>query len=297
MLVKPSIIKMTSYSSRPRGGRLYSPASPPMLRPLGRAGKVCSPTTSLTFLGIELDLLAQELRLPPDKLTQLKREVHQWQHRRSCTKRELQSFLGLLNHAASVIGPGRTFMCTLVDLLKGVKCQHHHIHLRAQARDNLLWWAVFSEAWNGVSSIPNSGAPPITFSSDASGAWGCGAAWRTQWLQLRWPDVNIAIKEMVPVILAAAVWGPVWTRMQVTVCCDNKTVVCAINKGRARDPGLMWLLHCLFFLTACNDMVLVASHIPGRTNLLADAKSRNQSPSLSFQMSQHPTPIPPALLK
>ena len=169
--------------------------------------KVCSPTTSLT-LGIELDSLAQELRLPPDKLTQLKREVHQWQHRRSCTKRELQSFLGLLNHAASVIGPGRTFMRSLVDLLKGVKYQHHHIHLRGQARDDLLWWAV--------SSIPNSGAPPIIFSSGASGAWGCSAAWGTQWLQLRWPpawsDVNIAIKEMVPVILAAAVWGPAWTQ-------------------------------------------------------------------------------------
>ena len=94
---------------------------------------------------------------------------------------------------------------------------------------------------------------------------------------------------VVPVILAAAVWGPARTRMQVIVHCDNEAVVCAINKGRA-----MQLLRCLFFLTACNDVVLVASHIPGRTNLLADAISRNQSP-LSFQMSQHPTPIPPVL--
>ena len=69
------------------------------------AEKVCLPTTKITFLGIKLDSQAQELHA--DKLAHLRAEVDRW---RSCSKRDLQSLLGLLNHAASVVDLGRTFM-------------------------------------------------------------------------------------------------------------------------------------------------------------------------------------------
>ena len=48
----------------------------------------------------------------------------------------------------------------------------------------------------------------IMVTSDASGSWGCGAFWGDFWLQMAWdnnPEVlslSIAIKEMVPVIVA-----------------------------------------------------------------------------------------------
>ena len=46
--------------------------------------------------------------------------------------------------------------------------------------------------------------------SDATGNWGCGAILKgTGWLQVPWPDswkaIDIAAKELVPVVLAA-VW-------------------------------------------------------------------------------------------
>ena len=49
--------------------------------------------------------------------------------------------------------------------------------------------------------------------SDASGSWGCGAfACTGQWFQLKlpesWHDVHITVKELLPIVLAAAVWGP-----------------------------------------------------------------------------------------
>lgn len=258
--------------------------------------KICVPTTKLTFLGIELDSLALELRLPPDKLANLRAEVSRWRHRKGGTKRELQSLLGLLNHAASVVGPGRTFMRGLIDSLKGVKRQHHHVRLSRQAKADLLWWDFFSEGWNGISAIPSTEAASHTFCSDASGSWGCGAAWRKQWLQLQWPhawqNVNIAVKELVPVVLAMAIWGSAWSREKVEVYCDNEAVVYAINAGRVRDPALMRLLRCLFFLTARHDVSLMASHIAGSANSLADAISRNHSIPLSFQMVPLPCQIP-----
>lgn len=84
------------------------------------------------------------------------------------------------------------------------------------------WWAIFSENWNGINA---SEVATHTFFSDASGSWGCGAAWHNQWLQLEWPQtwqsVKIAVKELVPAVLAMAMWGLVWSRKKVEVrCCS-----------------------------------------------------------------------------
>ena len=47
-----------------------------------------------------------------------------------------------------------------------------------------------------------------TVTSDASGNLGCGAFWGSAWFQLQWAgllhEAHIAIKELVPLILAAA---------------------------------------------------------------------------------------------
>lgn len=53
---------------------------------------------------------------------------------------------------------------------------------------------------------------------------------------------DIAMKELVPILIIAAVWGPRWAAAHVTCRCDNAAVVSLINKGSARDPNLMHLM-------------------------------------------------------
>ena len=62
---------------------------------------------------------------------------------RSGTKRDLLSLIDLLNHAVSVVKPGRTFMCSLIDESASVKALDHHIHLSAKARVDIAWWYTF----------------------------------------------------------------------------------------------------------------------------------------------------------
>ena len=123
-------------------------------------------------------------------------------------------------------------------------------------------------------------------------------------MQLAWPPSwkarNIAAKEMVPILLAAAVWGHEWSGQRVLCRCDNAAVVAVINSGSARDPLLMHLLRCLFFYAAHYEFSVTARHIPGKQNIGADAISRNNS---SLFLSSYPqanptaTPLPPALLE
>ena len=50
------------------------------------------PTTCSTFLGISIDTVAGEMRLPPEKLQRVKEMLRQWGDRRACSRRELESF-------------------------------------------------------------------------------------------------------------------------------------------------------------------------------------------------------------
>ena len=176
----------------------------------------------------------------------------------------------------------------------------HHIRLNRTARQDLSWWHVFLCIWNGVSVIPHA-APSHTITSDASGSWGCGAVYKNLWIQLPCPPppVTIAPKELAPIILAVAMWGPQGVGSKVCAQCDNMAVVYAINKKSGRDPTLANLLRLLALLCAVYDITLGARHLPGIKNTLADALSRNNLSlflSLNPQASHMPTIIPSPLL-
>ena len=135
--------------------------------------KVEGPSTCLAFLGIEIDTVASEVRLPSTELSRLQQLWDEWLSRRSSTKRQLQSLLGYLNHAATV-RPGRMFIRNLIEAIRRTDRPHHFVRLNSQFRADFLWWHEFANQWNGVSYMPAL-VSSVTVTSDASGSWGCGA--------------------------------------------------------------------------------------------------------------------------
>ena len=114
--------------------------------------KLQGPTTSLSFLGIEVDTMAMELRLPQEKVGQLKVMIQDW--RKSCSKRELLSLIGRLQHArVKWCGREEVFLHRMINLSTVAKKLHHHIRLSKLFRADLSWWSVFLESWNGVSVL------------------------------------------------------------------------------------------------------------------------------------------------
>ena len=100
----------------------------------------------MTFLGIEIDSEALVLRLPRIKLQALKQRLASWRGRQSCTKSELQSLAGLLQHACKVVRPGRTFLRRVFELLRGTRKSYHHIRLNNGMRSDLAWWDLFLDS-------------------------------------------------------------------------------------------------------------------------------------------------------
>ena len=223
--------------------------------------------------------------------------------RRAGKKRELESLLGHLQHAAVVIRLGRTFVRRLIELLSTVQGHDCWVRLNGSTRSDLTWWSTFMEGWNGVSLMPNTGSPGIVVETDASGSWGCGGCWGQQWFQWKWegPSVSwlISPKELLPILFAMVVWGRQWKGQEIECRCDNMAVVAVINSGRSKETVLMHLLRCMFFIAAHFDLRVRATHVPGVSNTAADALSRDDVPrflQVVPEAATSPTPLPTAVV-
>ena len=260
------------------------------------------PSTCLTFLGIVLDTVALELRLPAEKLARLQVTMKKWVAKKFCKRKELESLIGLLHDASIVVKSGRTFIRRLIDLLKSSNHRRGNVFIRLnkEAKSDIMWWHCFIDQWNGLSMMTDErkAHPEVILTSDASGTWGCGAFWHTSWFQFKWTEtfngLHITIKELLPIVFAAATWGSHWQNQSVLCRCDNSAAVYILNSGTSSDAHAMALVRCLHFITAKFNIILSAVHLPGTDNVLADALSRD---NLSYfflhnpQASPQPTPI------
>ena len=66
--------------------------------------KIVGPSPVIEFLGITLDTVRMELRLPEDKIQRLLGEITKWSGKLYCRKRELLSLIGLLLTLARSFG-------------------------------------------------------------------------------------------------------------------------------------------------------------------------------------------------
>ena len=272
------------------------------------AHKVEGPATDITVLGIRVNSITQTLSLPDDKLECLQHLLTAWGDKTYCTRWKLQSLVVILDHVCKVIQLGRSFIRRMLDLLRCTEPtaarQRHFTRLNLAFRTDLQMWHTFVADWNGVSILPSLRPISVEVVSDASGSWGCGAYWYAHWFQLQWSTrahpLSIAVKELLPVVVAAATWGPLWAATsRVCFHCDNQSVVHDIQSRASRHPHMVHLLRCLAFLEARYQLEFSCVHIPGIRNDLADDLSRDRLSSFLHKVpeaSRSPTPVSQQLI-
>lgn len=94
------------------------------------------------ILGIEIDMQALKLCLPRDKLTRVQTMVCEWLGKKAARRRKrrkLESPLGLLQHAAKVVRPGRRFVKRMIQAMSTAKKRDHFVQLGADVRSDLAW--------------------------------------------------------------------------------------------------------------------------------------------------------------
>ena len=65
-----------------------------------------------------------------------------------------------------------------------------------------------------------------------------------------WSDIQIIVKELLPIVMGTVMWGVQWYGRSVKCQCDNGVMVAIIWSGTTRDEWAMHLMRCLFFFVA-----------------------------------------------
>ena len=269
--------------------------------------KTVYPCNTITFMGLELDSITMEARLPDDKLVKLQSLLALYKNKRTIKLRELQSMLGLLNFCCQVVVPGRSFMRRLTDLTCKVTNPNHHITLNKESRKDISAWLMFLQHFNGRQLLLDRRwvtSDMLHLHTDASGAIGFGAIFGSKWFNGKWSvavaPLNITFKEYFPIVVALEVWGKHFQNRCLVIHSDNMAVVQIINKQTTKEPMVMALVRRMVIACMTLNILLRAKHIPGKENILPDLLSRfqmGQFKRLAPQMDNLPTDVPIDLLQ
>ena len=267
--------------------------------------KTAGPARIMIFLGIELDSIAMEARLPLDKLENYSKNVKSLSTQKSTTLRTLKSVIGQLIFATSVIPAGRAFLRRLHNLTIGKINPNATIIITKASQEDLNMWATFLAQHNGrtlIHYISVVTSTKINLCADSSKS-GFGATYGKAWLQGTWPDewkkLHISFLEMYPIYVTIALFAPKLRNSSITFHSDNMGVVHILNKQSSKCPFIMQLIRPLVLILLRYNIHLKSAHIPGVLNVLCDAISRQQvTPSLLAQYGADSTPttLPQELL-
>ena len=266
--------------------------------------KAVAPANQLVYLGVLFDSTAMQMRVPPEKLSEIKSEIGQWSRKTTITRRNLESLLGKLFWISKVVRLARVFMGRLLQQLRNMKGVGDNVKVKLSddSKKDLRWWAKYLEHFNGIQMIIEEDPFPLElsqlldkpfelFAGDATPSGGGGWSGDQYWSRmlpthLQDPCLPIHVKEFWCLIVSARLWGSVWTGRAITLFCDNCAVVDTINHKKPKDPALLSLLREFLYIAVSYKFFPVVRKISTTDNYLADHISRRHDHPAAAKLFQ-----------
>ena len=213
------------------------------------------------------------MRIPDEKLHIIMKRCIEWAQKQSCSKRDLQSFLGSLLYVSKCVKSSRIFLSRMLDTLR----DHHFkntIVLDAEFHKDVNWFKQFLFQFNGTTFFNKS---PITATIELDACLtGLGGSFGdlVYTLPIHTHKGSIVHLEMLNILVALKLWGHLWKSKKVIIKCDNQAVVSVLSSGKCYEKYLTDIARNILFYTALNDINIIPIHVLGRNNRAADLLSR-----------------------
>jgi hypothetical protein len=256
--------------------------------------KTVHATQEITFLGVLFDSRAEILALTPERKAEVTALCRSFLSRGRCRARHVMSLAGKFSFAAHVLPGARPFLRRIIDSFKGKKPSDWLVVTKG-FRCDLRSWLHFIDSWNGRQAWRDT-RKEFEFRSDASlegfgfylhsasgsapsrvafaGTWSTGhAKYRSH--------RHIGLLEALAALHAVAAYGPKLKDSVVVLRIDNLGDCAIINRQSTRSPAVLTVLRALYELATRHNFAIIAKHIAGEANVIADALSRPGSQPLS----------------
>ncbi len=263
----------------------------------------------IAFLGMTLDTIRMEARLPRYKLDKCLGLVRSNKDRKHISVIQLESLTGLLNFACQVVVPGRPFLRRLYSLKKDMKKRlpHYKLRLSAATRQDLVTWEGFLSHYNGETMFRSK--HPLTAGQIGILVTTTKEGWRVekggQILHGNWPSTlrsraTEAGAALLPWLVVAKIWGPTLQDTRLVMEVDNDQLTGLVNSQNHKNKEVMkvvraWVglllqynIHCVartVFLSTNNSHLLL---IPTQVQpIVGDGKQPSPHPQQDLIQDWH----------
>ena len=116
------------------------------------------PTQEIEFLGMIIDSVSMDLKLPGEKIKNIRQEAQKLFSLSSPSSHSLSQLVGQLNVTTPSLQMATLFCCSLQTCLKQALADNSQdyqspVQLSSQAAKDLRWWVHLLSTWNGRSLI------------------------------------------------------------------------------------------------------------------------------------------------
>ena len=255
-----------------------------------------NPAQEVEYLGFLLNSKNMTISAPKYKMTNMTKAIKKFLKKDTATPRDVASILGKINSLADALFPARVHTTGLrqlqLQVLNKSDSWDKATKLSAAARQDAEWWANNLFPLNGRSLLPpQTDAKAATDASDYS--WG---AWiETEQGKISWgghfnntlSDKHINYKELLAVKYLLQSVPDRLHGKTIDLGIDNTTALWYIKRMGGRRTDLALLAQEIYKLTQEIQVTLVAYHLPGVMNMLADRESRASVQLADAQLHPH----------
>jgi len=197
---------------------------------------ILSSTQEIEFLGMIVNSLSMDLKLPGDKIRKIRQEAHRLLHLKQPSAQLLSQLLGKLNATSPALQMAPLFCRSLQICLKQALSDNQQdyravVQLSSQALEDLQWWELHLSSWNGRSLITQSASMTITSDASLKG-WGAtcnGIRTRGPWSPSE-QSLHINCLELLAATLAIQSFAKEKSGISILLQLDNSTAVAYINR-------------------------------------------------------------------
>ena len=254
------------------------------------------PAQVFTFIGMEFLTHTNIVRVPQTRQMKILETVRMVSQKSSVSARDFLSLLGQLNAAADFVMLGRLHLRPLQMSLhnqwqpqKLPLC--HQIRMTTEILQHLKWWLQEDRYHQGIPLKIDPSSHTIFTDASLSG-WGAhvvpeGLLFHGLWTEEQ-SRLHINVLEMKAIFLSLSPAAHKVKNSTVLVSTDNTTVVAYIrHQGGTHSTELSEEAWNVLNLCLAHNIHLLAKHIPGRFNTLADRMSRVDKPiSTEWSLNQ-----------
>ena len=118
--------------------------------------KTIEPTTLHTFLGLDIDTVDMQIKIPMNKVLELQALLNNGVTRNKLRLSELETLVGKLSFFSRAIPGSRAFIRRFYNAMLGPYRHYHHIRITNSLRQDMYTWLQFLNEFNGIVYFPAS---------------------------------------------------------------------------------------------------------------------------------------------